>query len=159
MNKRRQLFGSEHPATLTASIELARILMAGGQLQAAYDVQSSVLPLAKRVFGDSHSDTLRAMDGLAESAYRLALLKESRDVQEAALRIRRRKFGLRHSSTSAAAMHLFETLRALKDFEASATLYAMDLEWLAGVEPGTLSELQRDIRRKLQRINKNSWER
>ena len=54
LEARRRLLGEEHPATLTARLNLAQTLYAQGDLAGARQHQEQVLEASRRLLGEEH---------------------------------------------------------------------------------------------------------
>lgn len=81
IERRRELFGENHSATLRARHNLARVWLADGRVDAARALASEVLELRETELGSEHPDTLRSRmlvtrTALAEMAEDPARLRE-----------------------------------------------------------------------------------
>jgi len=59
------VLGADHPDTLTSANNLAAVLHALGQVQAARDLNRDTLDRRRRVLGADHPDTLTSASNLA----------------------------------------------------------------------------------------------
>ena len=66
VERQTQVLGDEHPDTLTASSELARLLWEGGERRESEALRAQVLATALRVFGEGEPITQRARGDLLE---------------------------------------------------------------------------------------------
>jgi hypothetical protein len=98
------------------------------------------------MLGLQHPDTLRSMNNLAEVLGAQGHVKKARALQEEALELSRRVRTREHPETSVVAWNLLQTLRRLRDREASRAVLENDLLWLLHQAPETLDWQQRQIR-------------
>lgn len=61
----KRAFGNEHPDTLGTMNNLAEVLRAQGDLDAAHHLHQQTLDITRRVLGDEHPHTLASMNNLA----------------------------------------------------------------------------------------------
>jgi tetratricopeptide (TPR) repeat protein len=121
--RRRDLLGPTHPATLTAENNLATSLTNAGEHEQAASLHRDVLARRTEVLGPDHPSTVSSMNNLAIALSRLAENDEAGALTRDVLRIRRGSLGADHPDTITAAMNLFTHLdRTGRDDEADAVL-------------------------------------
>ena len=64
LNRRRRILGEDHPSTLGSASNLAVVLRALGDVQAARDLHQDTLDRMRRVLGPDHPDTLASANNL-----------------------------------------------------------------------------------------------
>ncbi len=65
MARRRRVLGEDHPDTLISASNLAALLRAAGQVQAARELDEDTLARRRRILGEDHPDTQRSAARLA----------------------------------------------------------------------------------------------
>ena len=99
LETRRRLLGREHPETLRAASETARLYLLQGRAREAEALQRETLDLRKRVLGPEHSDTLMSMNQLAGVYIFQGRNEEAEALHREALGIRKRVLGPEHPDT------------------------------------------------------------
>ena len=94
-----EAYGPEHPFTLTARHELARLIGQAGDAAAARDQLAALLPIRERVLGADHPDTLTTRHELAYWTGQAGDAAAARDQLAALLPIRERVLGADHPHT------------------------------------------------------------
>ena len=77
LEQRCELYGDDHPSTISAMNNLANTLGDQGHLEEAAATQKEVLEKRRRILGDDHPDTISAMNNLAIT------LRDQNHLQEA----------------------------------------------------------------------------
>ena len=80
-----EVFGEEHPDTLTTMDNLASSYDSLGRTKEAAEMQEKVLEARRRIQGEEHPDTLATMHNLASSYHSLGRTKEAAEMQEKVL--------------------------------------------------------------------------
>ncbi|GGK74978.1 tetratricopeptide repeat protein [Mangrovihabitans endophyticus] len=91
--------GADHPETLAAMNDHARLLVDTGRLDEGLRLHEAALRARHRILGPVHSDTLISMNNRAFVLDRLGRSDEARRLHEEVLRIRRRTLGENHPNT------------------------------------------------------------
>src|SRR5664280_2919882 len=112
---RLRALGEEHPATLTARLNLAATLYAQGDLAGARQHEEQVLEARRQLLGEEHPDTLSARNNLAGTLKAQGDLAGARQHQEQVLEASRRLLGEEHPDTLTARLNLARTLHAQGD--------------------------------------------
>jgi hypothetical protein len=154
LEARRRLLGGEHPHTLMAIGDLAETLRAQKDLVGARDLQQQVLETSRRLLGTEHPGTLTAMNNLALTVQAQGDLAGARELQQQVLEARRRVLGVEHPKTSIAAWNLFRTLSGGGDQDGATTVIQEYLHSLLSKDPATLSADQREILRRLGKMER-----
>ncbi|MEM9598803.1 MAG: CHAT domain-containing tetratricopeptide repeat protein [Acidobacteriota bacterium] len=115
LSVRARTLGSEHPATLTAKLNVASTLHSLGDLSAARRLEEEVLRARSRSLGEEHPATLNANANLAATLRALGDLRGARHREEEVLASRLRLFGPEHLDTLTSRANLAATLGALGD--------------------------------------------
>jgi tetratricopeptide (TPR) repeat protein len=142
-NARREIFGNDHPDTLTSASNLALNLRWLGKYQRARGLDEETLTRRRRVLGEDHSDTLTSGSQLATDLLWLGDYHQARRLQNETLNRRRRILGKDHPDTLASANQLGLVLWHLGDYEQVGRLlddtFARSREILGEYHPETLS--------------------
>jgi tetratricopeptide (TPR) repeat protein len=149
----RRTYGRDHPETLTTLNNLGLVLRAQGELDAARTLQEESVAVHRRTLGPEHPATLNTLVNLASVLGHQGKVKEARKLEEEALAVSRRVLTREHPQTSVAAWNLLQTLRRLRDREASRAVLENDLLWLLERDPATLDEQQQQIRQWLTQMD------
>ncbi|MFI9587000.1 protein kinase [Streptomyces sp. NPDC052236] len=99
--ERAQDLGSDHPATLEATVKLASLLSASGEQTEAKRMYDDLLPRLVKRFGRDDDRTLDARVGLARVHHRLGRLGDAEPVLREVLAKRRLRLGDDHPDTLA----------------------------------------------------------
>ncbi|KAI0506293.1 P-loop containing nucleoside triphosphate hydrolase protein [Xylaria bambusicola] len=96
---RMQIFGADHPDTLTSMNNLASIFWNQGRWEEAEKLEVEVLEIRKRKLGADHPDTLTSMSNLASTFWNQGRWEEAEKLQVKVLEIEKRKLGADHPDT------------------------------------------------------------
>jgi tetratricopeptide (TPR) repeat protein len=118
----QQMFGDEHPITLTSMHNLAFTLLSRDHLDEARRLQEQVLEVRRRVLGEEHLSTLHAMINLASTLLTQGHLDDARRLQERVLELGRRVLGEAHPDTVLAMNNLAGTLWTQGDLDGARAL-------------------------------------
>ena len=99
VKKRKEMFGGEHPDTLTAIHNLASIYGNQGRWNEAEQLHNHVLDISKRVLGQEHPHTLTTMSYLASTYGDQGRWNEAEQLHIKVLDIRKRVLEQEHPST------------------------------------------------------------
>jgi tetratricopeptide (TPR) repeat protein len=124
----RRSLGPDHPATMTATGNLAWALWELGQVARARRLQERVLEARRRQLGEEHPDTLWAMGGLATILRDDGELGRARELQEQLLAWRMRLFHEDHPDSLTAMGSLASTLREQGELDRARELQERVLE-------------------------------
>lgn len=102
-------FGAEHPRTLNAIVGLARMMLDGGDLGKAIELQMSVLEARRRIYSENHPYIAESYEDLSTAHIMLGELDQGEDYLNCALDIKNSVFG----SDSNRLAPLYENLAAL----------------------------------------------
>jgi DNA-binding XRE family transcriptional regulator/tetratricopeptide (TPR) repeat protein len=122
LDRRRRVLGENHPATLSAAIDLATNLSLLGEM-AGRGLAQDTLARFRQVLGEDHPETLDSADHLAVVLHGLGELRAARDLHQDALEGLRRVLGEDHPETLACANNLGNDLRALGELRAARDLH------------------------------------
>lgn len=140
-----ELFGTEHPDTLTAMGSLASTYQAQGKLQEAADLDERVLEATRRTLGEEHLDTLSTMSSLASTYRGQGKLQEAMYLDEKVLEAARRLLGEDHPDTLTSLNNLASTYREQGKLQEAADLEESVLEATRRVlgeeDPDTLTSM------------------
>ena len=129
---------------------LAEVLRAQGDLDAARALLEPALDTMKRQLGPQHPRTLACLHNLAETLRAQGEVATARPMLAQALEARQQVLGPRHPDTTVSAGALWETLYTLGEAAAAETLAAEYLQWLLEADEATLAADQRKVRAQLQ---------
>ena len=93
---RREIFGEDHPDTLTSASNLALNLQWLGKYRRARALDEETLTRRRRILGEDHPDTLTSGSQLAADLLWLNDCRQAQDLQKETLRRRRRILGEDH---------------------------------------------------------------
>ncbi|KAJ7654230.1 P-loop containing nucleoside triphosphate hydrolase protein [Mycena rosella] len=113
LERRRDTFTENHPATLTAMNCVARINFQLGRLTQAEALQGIVLEKRKTVLGEDHPETLITMLDLARTYHELGRLQEAQTLQSVVFEKRKIILGEDHPATLIAMGNLLNTYSRL----------------------------------------------
>ncbi|KAJ7678378.1 P-loop containing nucleoside triphosphate hydrolase protein [Mycena rosella] len=99
LERRRDTFAENHPATLTAMDCVAHIYFQLGRLQEAEALESVVFQQRKTVLGEDHPETLVAMGNLAITYQQLGRLQEAEALESVVFEQRKTVLGEDHPET------------------------------------------------------------
>jgi tetratricopeptide (TPR) repeat protein len=112
LEKRQQIFGYEHPNTISAMNNLAITLGDQGKLEEAVIMKREVLEKRQRILGHEHPDTILAMNNLAITLGDQGKLEEAVAILREVVEKRQRILGHEHPKTISAMANLTTILRA-----------------------------------------------
>ena len=92
-------YGPEHPDTLSAMNDLARVCNSAYRWDEAIKLLEEVLRVRRKLLGPEHPDTLKAMDALASPAGDPARIADAIKIKEDVLTLYRKVFGPEHPDT------------------------------------------------------------
>ena len=113
LERRRRIFGEDHPRTLSSASNLAADLREMEESQAARDLDEDTLQRRRRVLGEDDPHTLQSANNLAIDLRLLGELERARDLDIDTLHRKRRVLGDDHPSTLTSASNLAIDLRLL----------------------------------------------
>jgi hypothetical protein len=119
---RRDMFGADHPDTLTSANQLANNLRALGEHERARKLDEDTLTRCRRVLGDDHPDTLFSANNLALDLSALGEHQQARKLHEDTLTRRRRVLSDDHPDTLSSANNLAGDLRKLGEHQRARKL-------------------------------------
>jgi hypothetical protein len=99
MEKRKRLFGAEHPDTLASMGNLASTFQNQGQWKKAEELQVQVMETRKKVLGAEHPDTLTSTGSLASIYSNQGQWKKAEDLQVQVMETSLRLLGAEHPHT------------------------------------------------------------
>jgi tetratricopeptide (TPR) repeat protein len=114
---RREIFGDDHPNTLTSASNLALNLRSMGRYQRARAVDEETLARRRRILGEDHPDTLSSATLVGMNLWALGDYEHARHLLKEAFSRGRRVLGEDHPETLGAATNLGLTLCSLRDYE------------------------------------------
>ena len=117
------IFGAEHPDTLTSMDNLALTYWRLGRIEEAVDLQEEVLEKRRQILGVEHADTLTSMNNLSITYRDQGKTAEAVDLQEEVLEKRRQILGVEHPDTLTSMSNLSLTYR-----DQGKTAEAVDLQ-------------------------------
>jgi Domain of unknown function (DUF4062)/Tetratricopeptide repeat len=117
-------YGAEHPGTLAARHELARLTGEAGDAAAARDQSAALLPVEERVLGPEHRDTLATRASLAYWTELAGDLAAARDQFAALLPVEERVLGPEHPDTLTVRANLARSTGRAGDAAAARDQYA-----------------------------------
>ncbi|EHK42483.1 hypothetical protein TRIATDRAFT_293811 [Trichoderma atroviride IMI 206040] len=106
---RRELFGHDHPDTLTSMANLASTYRKQGRRKEAEDLDVQVMETRKMKLGTDHLDTLSSMNNLASTYWNQGRWKEAEDLQVQVIETYKMKLGADHPSTLTSMANLAST--------------------------------------------------
>ncbi|KAJ7789138.1 P-loop containing nucleoside triphosphate hydrolase protein [Mycena olivaceomarginata] len=143
LERRKQLLGPDHPDTLTAMANLARIYCSLGRHKEAEPIECSVLEKRKQVLSPDHPDTLTAMANLACTYRYFGRYQEAEPLECSVLEKRKQLLGPDHPGTLRAMANLAATYRHLGKYQIAEPLGSIMVEkrkqLLGPDHPNTLS--------------------
>ena len=101
-----ELSGEEHPYTIKAMTNLAKMYYKAGIYEEALPLSEKALGLSRKIFGDEHPDTIAAMNGLAIDYSVARRDNEALELAEKVLELRMRILGEKHPDTTIAINNL-----------------------------------------------------
>jgi Tetratricopeptide repeat/Domain of unknown function (DUF4062)/NB-ARC domain len=119
---RREIFGEDHPDTLTSASNLALNLQWLGKYRRARALDEETLTRRRRILGEDHPDTLTSGSQLAADLLWLNDCRQAQDLQKETLRRRRRILGEDHPDTLTSANQLGLVLWHLGDYQQACQL-------------------------------------
>lgn len=142
---REKTLGEEHPATLSAMLDLANTMYAQSDYAGARTLQEKALAARERILGPEHPDTLRAMNNLAVALSEQGDLSGARGLHEKVLTARERILGPEHPDTFSTIHNLATTLSDQGDHAGARALrekvLAVHKRVLGSEHPDTLSAI------------------
>jgi tetratricopeptide (TPR) repeat protein len=123
-----EIFGMEHPETLSSMNSLATSLGQQGKYQEAEAINRKTLRLQEKVIGKEHPNTLMSMNNLAESLRRKGQFIEARDINQQTLQLREKVLGKEHPHTLMSMHNLAETLRQQGEFIEAELIHRQTME-------------------------------
>ncbi|KAJ7452294.1 hypothetical protein FB451DRAFT_696911 [Mycena latifolia] len=142
LNRRTELLGENHPATLRTMGNLAVGYLQMGQFQEAAELQKVVLNKHTELLGEDHLDTLTTMDNLAITYSQMGQFQEAAELQKVVLNKRRELLGQDHPDTLGAMGNLANRYAEMGQFQGAAELQKVVLnkntELLGKDHPDTL---------------------
>ncbi|KAJ7120176.1 hypothetical protein C8R44DRAFT_921195 [Mycena epipterygia] len=128
LERRRNIFGDNHPETLIAMSNLAVTYRVLHKLQEAEELEILVLQKRRNVLGDNHPETLLSMGNLAVTYQTLGRLKEAEELEVEVLEKRRNLLGENHPESLRAMANLAYTYRALHKLQEAEELEILVLQ-------------------------------
>ncbi len=128
LEMQRQTLGDEHPNTLTSMLNYAATLKPDGDLNAALDMEETVLRIRERDLGPEHDDTLLAANNLASTHHLLGAFSESRRLHERVLIVQCKKHGENHLLTLTSRNNLALAIQGEGDYSTACALLEEVLE-------------------------------
>ncbi|KAJ7812563.1 acyl transferase/acyl hydrolase/lysophospholipase [Mycena olivaceomarginata] len=122
LDRQKQLFGANHPDTLTAMANLATTYHQLGRYQEAEPLGVTVLDKRKQLFGANHPSTLDAMANLAATYRQLGRYQEAEPLEVTVLDKRKQLFGANHPDTLSAMANLAATYHQLGRYQEAEPL-------------------------------------
>ncbi|KAJ7448129.1 hypothetical protein FB451DRAFT_766154 [Mycena latifolia] len=142
LNRRTELLGENHPATLRTMGNLAVGYLQMGQFQEAAELQKVVFNKHTELLGEDHLDTLTTMDNLAITYSQMGQFQEAAELQKVVLNKRRELLGQDHPDTLGAMGNLANRYAEMGQFQGAAELQKVVLnkntEFLGKDHPDTL---------------------
>ncbi|WP_431946912.1 effector-associated constant component EACC1 [Micromonospora marina] len=123
LNRRRLLFGDDHPQTLASMNNLAVVLQNQGDLEAAERLHRETYARAGRVLGPEHPTTLSSMNNLAGALRDLGDLESAKNLYEQTLALRIRLYGPEHPTTLSSMHNLAGVLRSTGHLSDARRMY------------------------------------
>ncbi|MEU8242403.1 tetratricopeptide repeat protein [Actinoplanes missouriensis] len=120
--------GADHPDTLTARNDRARVLVEVGRLADGAAAHEEVSAARLRALGPEHRDTLISMNNVAFAWARLGRLDDARALHERTLEVRRRVVGPQHPDTLISMGNLALVLAEQGRFARARELHEHSLE-------------------------------
>jgi tetratricopeptide (TPR) repeat protein len=140
--KTREVFGAEHPSTLTSVNNLAEVLQYRGKYEAAEDMNRQALAEREKVLGVEHPDTLTSISNLALVLKDQGKYEAAEEMNRRALAGKEKVLGVEHPDTLVSVSNLALVLRYQGKYEAAEEMNRRALagyEKVLGVEhPDTL---------------------
>jgi len=99
VNLRRNIFGADHPYTLTSMAWLASTFIYQGRWEEAGKLGVQVMETRKAKLGDDHPDTLTSMANLASTYWNQGRLEEAEKLEVQVMETRKAKLGDDHPDT------------------------------------------------------------
>ena len=124
----RAELGDDHPDTLNTAGDLALVLSALGDYQAAHTLEDGTFTRCRRVLGDDHPNTLATANRLGDVLSALGEYEQARALHEDTLVRKQRVLGRDHSSTVGSAHNLATALRGLGHYQRARMLDEDTLE-------------------------------
>jgi tetratricopeptide (TPR) repeat protein len=97
--KTREVFGAEHPDTLTSVSDLALVLQYQGKYEAAEEMNRRALAGREKVLGVEHPDTLTSISDLASVLQLQGKYEAAEEMNRRALAEREKVLGVEHPDT------------------------------------------------------------
>ena len=119
----REVQGERHPRTMICLGNLASLLQAEGDLQAARPMFERVLELSRAVLGERHHDTIMALSNLAGLLVAQGELSSAGPMYGRALQLRRETLGERHPDTIHTLNNLAIVRQNQHDFTAARPIF------------------------------------
>jgi non-specific serine/threonine protein kinase/serine/threonine-protein kinase len=116
LNLYRRERGDEYPATLTAMVSLAYVLLDRGQYDQAKPLFDQALAVRRRRLGEEHSDTLAVLEKIGQWHYYQGQFSLAEPIQAQVLETSRRVLGEEHPDTVEAYHRLGMTNMSLRRF-------------------------------------------
>ncbi|HTG32153.1 MAG TPA: tetratricopeptide repeat protein [Thermoanaerobaculia bacterium] len=123
-----EIYGEEHPNTLTARHNLASALREVDDLEGARKLEETILEIRTRVLGAEHPHTLQSKDNLALTLRALGDLEGAWRLQEQTLESRERVLGGEHPDTLASMTNVAAALHAFGNCDGARKLNEQTLE-------------------------------
>ncbi len=126
--RQRSLGGQQHAELLPYLTNLAAVLKAANEMDAARPLYQRALAIAERAYGNAHPGTAACLDNLAGLLYAGQDFAAAEDCYQRALGIAEQAFGPGHPATAASAHNLATALDAREQFRAAEGLFRRALE-------------------------------
>jgi tetratricopeptide (TPR) repeat protein len=143
--KTREVFGAEHPDTLTSISDLASVLRNQGKYEAAEERNRRALAGREKVLGVEHPDTLTSVSDLALVFQRQGKYEAAEEANRRVLAGYEKVLGVEHPSTLISVSNLAMVLQYQGKYEAAEEMNRRALagrEKVLGVEhPDTLTSV------------------
>jgi tetratricopeptide (TPR) repeat protein len=143
--KTREVFGAEHPDTLTSVSELALVLQYQGKYEVAEEMNRRALAGSEKVLGVEHPSTLTSVSDLALVLQRQGKYEAAEEVNRRVLAGYEKVLGVEHPSTLISVSNLAMVLQYQGKYEAAEEMNRRALagrEKVLGVEhPSTLTSV------------------
>jgi serine/threonine-protein kinase len=133
LDRRTEVLGQEHPATLASLGDLASLYWYQRRLDEVEALDRRNLAICRRVLGAEHPDTLRALNGLATTLYSRGRYDQAAELFAEALPGSERLLGPDHPQTLRLVNNLASALSNLGRFEEAETLGRRAVEGRARV--------------------------
>ena len=145
VEKQTELYGEEHPDTLSSLNNLAVTYGDIGEYNKAQDAHEKVYALRCKVLGEEHPDTLLALNNLAIAYEKLGEYNKARDAHEKVYSLVCELLGTEHPDTLSSMNNLATTYLKLGEYnkarDAHEKVYELRCKVLGSEHPDTLISL------------------